>query len=83
MAVWLGGFAILGVVGVLLEAKSVFVGLGKVWFTSCVLLGVLYGCTHWFNRQGDPLNNSAAESWTAIVINVTVLLTVWMWFWKE
>jgi len=83
IAVWLGGFAILGTLAVVVKAKSAFVVLGKVWFTSCVLLGILYGCTHWFNPERDPLDSSAAESWTVIVINVTVMLTVWMWFWKD
>jgi hypothetical protein len=83
IAVWLGGFAILGIVGVVLNAKAAFVVLGKLWFTSCMLLGIAYGCTHWFNPDRDPLHSSAAESWTVIVINTTVMLTAWMWFWED
>ena len=55
----------------------------RLWFTLCVLLGVIYLCTHWFNPARDPLDGSPEESWNVILINLSVLLTAWMWFWED
>lgn len=83
LAVWLGGFALLAAVALLLKAESALLVLGKLWFTSCVLLGIVYGCTHWFSPERDPLDSSPTESWSAIVINLGVLLTAWVWIWVD
>ena len=83
LATWLGGFALLGVVALALKAEFTFVVLGKLWFTLCVLIGIVYASTHWFNPERDPMDSSPTESWTATVINLTCALTVWVWFWQE
>ena len=82
-AIWLGGFALLGVIAALLQAPAAFVLLGKLWFTLCMVLGIAYLCTHMFNPQRDPLDRSPTESWTVIVFNIAVLLTAWVWFWRD
>ena len=83
LVTWLGGFAVLGVIAVVLKAPVAFALLGKLWFTLCMLLGIAYLCVHMFSPERDPLDTSPAESWAAIVFNVAVLLTAWVWFWKD
>jgi hypothetical protein len=82
-SVWLGGFALVGVVATVLKMPALSGVLGRLWFTLCVLLGIIYLCTHWFNPTRDPLDASLEESWSVIFINLSVLLTAWMWFWED
>jgi uncharacterized membrane protein HdeD (DUF308 family) len=82
IAVWLGGFALLGVISQL-DNKTAFVVLGKLWFSTCAVLGVAYGCTHWFNPRRDPLHSSPGESWAVAVVNLTLVFAVWVWFWED
>ena len=83
LVTWLGGFALLGVIILVFNSETAFLVLGKTWFTLCILLGIVYASTHWFNPRRDPLDSSPAESWTAVVINIVCALTVWIWFWRE
>lgn len=83
LGTWLGGFAVLAVIALTLNSESALVVLGKVWFTLCVFVGIAYASTHWFNPDRDPMDSSPTESWTAIVINIACVLTVWVWFWRE
>ena len=82
-AIWLGGFALLGVVMMVFKAPAAFVLLGKAWITSCVVIGIIHLCTHSFNPNRDPVDSSREEGWDVVMINITVVFTVWMWFWKE
>ena len=82
-SVWLGGFALVGIAATILGMAALSGVLMRLWFTLCVLLGVIYLCTHWFNPARDALDGSPEESWNVILINLSVLLTAWMWFWQD
>ena len=83
VSVWLGGFALVGIVATVLKMPALSGVLMKTWFTLCVLLGVIYLCTHEFNPTRGPLDGSLEESWIVTVINLTAVLTAWMWFWED
>lgn len=77
--IWLGGFTLYSILARVLDAPVTVMIIGKIWFTLCVLLGVIYTCTHWFNPDRDHIDCSPVESWNVLVINVVLLVVIFTW----
>lgn len=76
---WLGGFFIIFLISKQLENESFLNYSSKIWFTTCAILGLAYGITHWFNPERDPIDKSLLESWNVIFINVAIVVAFWVW----
>ena len=77
----IGGFVLLLVLNIATGRPDVVAGIGgRIWFSTSVVLGVLWLATGWFNPLRDPLDKSLHESWAAFVLNGMLLMAVAAWF---
>lgn len=74
--VFVGGFFSL-----LLVQESHFDFFGKLWFSICGFLNVLWMTVNNFNPNRDLSDRSVRESFFVILNNFGLLVSIWPWFW--
>lgn len=81
VTIWLGGFVLIVFLSKLTDDAQFYVGIGgRIWFTLCMLLGVIYMATSGFNPDRDPVDRTLNESWAVIVLNSAILMAIYVWF---
>ncbi len=81
ISTWLGGFVLIIFLSKLTGNPEFIVGVGgRLWFTACVIIGVLYMVVTGFNPDRDPVNKSAKESWAVFILNIAIVITAFVWF---
>ena len=81
---WLGGFILIVILSQVTGNPQLVVGIGvRVWFSICILLGVIYMAVANFNPDRDAIDKSPKESWAVIVLNAAVIMAVYIWFMRD
>ncbi len=79
--VWLGGFLLILLLSAVIGSAELIVNTGgKIWFSTCALLGVTFMAVDAFNPERDPIDKSPNESWLVIVLNCIVIMAIYVWF---
>ncbi len=81
ISIWLGGFILIIIFSKLIGNPELIVGVGgRLWFTACVVIGVLYMTVTGFNPGRDPADKLAKESWAVFILNIAIVMAVYVWF---
>ena len=81
LAVWIGGFLLVGILAKVTGKPEAIIGVGgRVWFSACAVLSVLYLATQWFNPQRDLADRSSNESWLVLLLNGMLVMACFVWF---
>jgi len=84
ISVWLGGFILILLLSRLTGNPEFIVGVGgRLWFTGCIVFGVLYLVVTGFNPERDPVDKSPNESWTVIILNLAIVMAIYVWFMED
>lgn len=79
----IGGFALILAATVLLGFPgpiTPLVVLGKLWFSGCILLAVIYMAAEMFPPPQEKRSFSARQDWGVVVLNFMLLAGVLAWF---
>jgi hypothetical protein len=82
--IWLGGLLLIILLSKLTGNPQLIVGVGgRIWFSTCILIGVIYMAVASFNPDRDPVDKSPKESWAVIVLNSAIIMAVYVWFMND
>lgn len=84
ISIWLGGFVIIFLLTKLIENPELVVGIGlRLWFTACIVIGVLYMVVTNFNPERDSVDRTPKESWAVIILNIAIVMAIYIWFMED
>jgi len=81
VSIWLGGFILMVLLAKIIGNPEIVVGIGgRLWFSTCVVVGVCFMAVTTFNPERDPIDKKPIESWAVVILNIALIMAVYVWF---
>lgn len=80
LCVWLGGFFVAIGLAPLIDNPRLHLAAMLVYFSLCVILGIVVSSVHWFNPDRDLADRTTSEGAKVLLLNFMLFLSMVPWF---